>query len=107
MLMMALSNIGGFLKGVPREVWYIILALVVVLGAYHKGSSDKDNEWEARMEKAADQARIDSIDAAVSADEGAAVREEKFDAQEKALVEIIEDAKASGNNPLDALFGGL
>ena len=107
MVMAALGTAWGFLKGLPKEIWYALLALLVVFVAYQKGASDEGKEWEARLEKAVQEAALDAERATNASDEGADERAEAFAATQAALQKELDDAKSAGANPLDALVDSL
>jgi len=105
--MAALAPIWGFLKGVPREVYYILLALLVVFVAYHKGASDENAEWEARMAVAVAEQKRKAAEARAAANTESQHRAEEHEEKSAKLQKVIEDAQASKSNPIDALIGSL
>lgn len=92
--------------------WQIAAGVVALLIASHtlaycKGSSDKDAQWIAKLEKAEAEAKAESAEAREEATEAANERAEEFEAQQDALRKVIDDAQDSGGNALDAVLRGM
>lgn len=102
-----LVAIRTFLGRIPSWAWVAVAAVAVVLFAYHKGASDKDDEWQARLEKAANQQAIKAAEARASADAEAAHRAEEHEAQQAELEGLIDEATRTDSNALDLLLDGL
>lgn len=97
----------AFLKSIPAWAWVAVAAVLVVIGAYYKGASDKNEQWEARLAKAEAEAKQAAEEARLEADSEAEKRALVFAAQQAALRGAIDDASKTGTNPLDAIFGGM
>ena len=107
MVMAALGTAWGFLKGLPKEIWYALLALLVVFVAYHKGASDEGKEWEARLALAEQEAKLAAEKAISESDDAADARAAAFDATQSVIRKAIEDAERDNSNALDSLFDSL
>ncbi len=101
------GKVLGFLKAVPREVWYILIAVAALWMSYHMGARGERSEWVAKLEAAQMEAEKNAVLARAAADEKAKERAEQFERKQDDLQEIIDEAEASGVNPIDALLSGL
>lgn len=102
-----LLNIGGFLRGVP---WQVYAGVALILAGYAYGCA----QYDAGRESVLDELRKQQIEAQAraeaarkSADAEAAERAQEFEGEQEALEKAIENAETSDVNPLDNLFGGL
>lgn len=102
--MLWLLQIGGFLKGLPWQVYVIAGLLALNPISYCKGKSDGKQVILERLEKAEAEAKDKAAKARVQADEKAEEREQKFEAQQEALGDIIDEAEKNETNALDGLF---
>lgn len=108
MVMAWLGAAGAFLKRVPSWAYIALAAVAVVWFAYHKGASDKDAEWEARLEKAAIEQQRKANEARAQADADAQHRADEHEAKSDELRKLIDEAERTGTaNPLDELVSGL
>ena len=99
----ALSSAGGFLKQVPREVWYAIAGFAWWFFSAHYIGVGEDRVW-TQLKEAEQAAQEAAADAVKVADEEA---KERAEAQAEVLaeqIEAIEKAKANDENALDAIF---
>lgn len=102
---MFLKTAFGFFGKVPWQI-YAGLAVLVLCGlSYCKGRADMDARWIAKLEAAQDKAEAKAVEAAQSADANEQGRVGEFTAEQDALGDLIDEAEASGDNALDALFG--
>lgn len=95
------------LKRVPSWVWAVAGVLLLVWLAYTRGVDHENDRWVAKLEAEAAQAKIEAAEARASADAKAQERANEFQAQQEQLEEVIEDARDTGSNPLDALLGSM
>lgn len=97
---------------IPRPLLYALGALVALVGLYlliaaygnaryDAGVSDTDAAWKA----AAAKLEAQSAAAAQGAETEAVARQMDWNAKVEAEKERIDDAIASGDSPLDVLFG--
>lgn len=94
----------GFLKRIPREVWYV-LAVLAFLWWY--GHSRYDAGWEAfeqKLKAAQAEAAEKAFKAERSADANERERADEFQAEQEAMRKAIEAAEKEDTNALDALF---
>lgn len=105
--MVSFAAIKGFLGGVPREVYYALAAVVLLLGygqvQYNKG---KDVILE-RLEEAQREARLLAEEAMNEADSEAEKRAIAHAVTQSTLTKVIQDAQRDNSNPIDALIGSL
>jgi hypothetical protein len=99
--------VWGFLKSIPWQVW----AGIALLTAFwwwgeHREAQGRDAILE-RLRAAEAQAEIKAERAANSADTKERDRAADFEAEQATLNKVIEDAKATDSNPLDALLGSM
>ena len=87
------GNALGVLSKIPREVWYILGAALLLWLAYSKGDSDAREAIQIEQEE---QAR----EAEKLADENAAERDEKLKAEQADAKEALENA--ARENPEEA-----
>jgi flagellar biosynthesis component FlhA len=97
----------AFLKSIPSWAWVAVAAVALIAGAYLKGASDKNSEWEARLAKAEQQAAEEAEAARESADESSNERELAHAATQAAIRKALEDAEKDNTNPIDILLGSL
>lgn len=107
MVMAALGTAWGFLKGVPREIYYAAAAALLLFGAYHKGGSDEKREWIAKLEQAELDAKLAAERAMREADSEAEIRAIAHAATQSTLRKAITDAERDNSNPIDAIISGL
>jgi hypothetical protein len=100
--------------GLPRPLVYALGALMALVALYllidaygdaryKAGVSDTDLAWKAAGEKLEAQAKASAKDA----DAASVKRVEAFNEQVAREKEELDDAIASGDSPLDVLFGGM
>jgi len=97
----------AFLRGVPSWAWVAVAAVLLVVGAYFKGSSDKNSEWETRLAIAEQEAKLAAEKAMREADSEAEKRAIAHAATQSTLVKVINDAERDNRNPLDSLLSSL
>lgn len=107
MILSFLAPAGGFLKGVPKEVWYGIAALALLWLAYQHGVSSENERWITKLEKAEAEAKLKAEKAKQSADASERERAQEFEQQQEVLGDVIDEANSSDTNALDAIFGNL
>jgi hypothetical protein len=99
--------IKEFLGGIPREVYYIVGAVLIVLAyGQHQYNSGKDAVLE-RLKQAQIEAQQRADEAIESADESSEERALAHATESAALTKVIQDAQSSNSNAIDALLGGL
>ena len=107
MMMAFIAKVGGFLGGLPREIYYAIAGVVLVLGygqvQYNKG---KDVILE-RLEEAEAEAKRLAEEAMREADSEAEKRAIAHAATQSTLTKVISDAESDNRNSLDALVDSL
>ena len=109
--LLAIKTFAGralaFLAKVPREVWYILAALLFLLWfAENRYDAGRDAVL-AKLEKAEAEAKQKADEAATVADGEAQERSEGFRKEQETLEKAIDDAQANDGNALDGLFGSL
>lgn len=99
----------------PLRYWLVAAAFAVMAigliwavlawgdARYREGADDADERWEAAADKLAEQTRSAGTDA----DRREAERMEGHADRVAREKEKIDAATASGDSPLDALFGGV
>lgn len=99
--------IRTFLGRVPREAWYALAAFAAwwVFSSHYVQQGR--NELLAELKEAEREAEEKAAKAVGVADDEAAKREAIEKAKTDALQEAINEAEQTGDNPLDALFGGM
>lgn len=107
MIMAWISVVIGYFKQVPREVYYILAAVLLLLG-YGQNQYNKGKEVVLeRLEQAQREAERLAREAAASADESSKERELAHAAQSATLEKVISDAQSDDRNSIDALLGSL
>ena len=99
-----LNPITAILGKVPWQIWVAAALIVSHGGAYCSGKSVGKQVIIERLEKAEAKAKADAVKAAASADGKQQERATDFQKEQEALGKAIEDARAAGDNPLDAVF---
>lgn len=107
MTLAIVKGIWDFLRGVPWQVWAGIVVLLVVGLAYCQGVDAGEQKIMRQLEVAEREAKERAENAEAVATEEAQERAEGFRAQQETLKEVMENAEATGTNPLDALLGSL
>ena len=97
-------NIPSLLGKVPREVWYVIGALLAwwFFSSHYieQGREEVLTELRTKAAEAAEKA----AEAETQADDNATERAEDFEREQEVLEEAINEAVASDGNALDAIF---
>lgn len=93
-----------FLKGLPWQLYVVAALLALLPVTYCKGRSDGKEAIYAKLEAAEQKAAAKAAKAKAGADKEQQEAAETFEAEQKALTKAIEDAKADGENPLDAIM---
>lgn len=94
----------GFLKRIPREVWY---ALAVLSFLWWYGQNRYDAGWEAfeqKLKAAQAEATQKAFKAERSADANERARVDEFLGDQEAMRKAIDTAEKENSNALDALF---
>jgi hypothetical protein len=99
-----LIPIFSALGKVPWQAWAATAILLSYPPVYCAGHSDGKQVILERLHKAEEKAAEKAEKAATSADEKQQAKTEVFEAEQDALRKAIDDAKASDENPLDAIF---
>lgn len=105
--MMGLSAIVEFFGRVPWQVYVAALLLALLPVSYCKGKSVGKQQVIAQLKAAEEKAKKEAAVAAAVADENQAAKTIEFEAQQEILGKAIENAEATGTNPLDDMFGSL
>lgn len=94
--------------GIGVAIVLALVGLVLLYGhsqyqrGHDKGVADVDAQWAAADAKL----KAEAAQSATRADDAAAERVEQHRIQAEDDRKAVEDAKAKGDSPLDALFGG-
>ena len=97
----------GFLRGLPWQV-YVAAALVALLPlSYCKGKSDGKHEIRQAVAEASRKAQEKALVAESKANANDQERDAAFDESQKAIQEIVDEANATGSDPITAYFDGL
>lgn len=98
--------------GFAKLIAYVVVPLLIIgiiwwrVDAWGDRRFDQGKEFaDTQWEEAGRKARAEAAESASRADDLAVRRVEEFKAQSEGDRKAVEDAKASGSSPIDALFG--
>lgn len=103
----------GLGKRVAQVIAYVAVPLLVLALLYWALDSYGDRRYrdgvettDAKWEEAGRRLKAQAARSATKADDAAAVRLDRFEAQVAKEQEKLDEAERNGTSPLDVLFGG-